>query len=117
MQSFEEVAAALRTHREAGRLRVAAIDDFGTGMSSLQYLLDLPADHLKIDRTFVAGVETDELSRQIVRLIIDLARRIDVEVIAEGVENTGAGRLVAAPGLPHGPGLAVRKGDEAAGAH
>ena len=85
MQSFEEVAAALRTHRERGGF--VAIDDFGTGMSSLQYLLDLPADHLKIDRTFVAGVETDELSRQIVRLIIDLARRIDVEVIAEGVET------------------------------
>lgn len=64
-----------------------SIDDFGTGFSSLSYLKDYPFDILKIDRSFIAGVAEDEGSRNVVRIIIDLAKSFGVRVIAEGVTN------------------------------
>lgn len=85
MSSFERVASALQRYRDGGGK--VAIDDFGTGMSSLEYLLRLPMDHLKIDRAFVSGLETNERSRQIARLIIEFGRRLGASLIAEGVET------------------------------
>jgi len=63
-----------------------AIDDFGTGYSSLSRLTQFPISRLKIDRSFVQGMErTREL--RIARLIVDLAKALNLEVIAEGVET------------------------------
>lgn len=64
-----------------------SIDDFGTGFSSLSYLKDYPFDVLKIDRSFISDISSDEGSRNIVRIIIDLAKSFNVKVIAEGVSN------------------------------
>ncbi len=64
-----------------------SIDDFGTGYSSLAYLQQLPLDRLKIDRTFVSGVESNPDQQTIVEAIILLAQGLGIEVIAEGVEN------------------------------
>ncbi len=64
-----------------------AIDDFGTGGSSLGRLHDTPADVLKIDRSFVARCEVDPRARAVVAAIIRLANEVDLEVVAEGVEN------------------------------
>jgi EAL domain-containing protein (putative c-di-GMP-specific phosphodiesterase class I) len=67
------------------------LDDFGTGWSSLEYLARFPVDAVKLDRGFVARVGREPRAALIVDAIVDLARRLDIEVVAEGVE-TGAQR-------------------------
>ncbi|MGE7136665.1 putative bifunctional diguanylate cyclase/phosphodiesterase [Luteibacter sp. NPDC031894] len=66
-----------------------SLDDFGTGFSSMAYLRDLPIDSLKIDRSFVVDVDTDERAASICRSIIALAHTLDMAVVAEGVERDG----------------------------
>jgi diguanylate cyclase (GGDEF)-like protein len=83
-----------------------SIDDFGTGYSSLAYLKRLPVDELKIDRSFVMAMETDEDDAKIVRSTIDLAHNMGLTVVAEGVENEAVLRR-----------LAVLDCDEAQGYH
>lgn len=62
-------------------------DDFGTGFSSLSYLSRFPFERLKIDRTFIGKMDTDAKSEEIVRTIIKLAENLNLETVAEGIEN------------------------------
>lgn len=65
-----------------------SIDDFGTGYSSLGYLSVLPVDVLKIDKSFIDTIHTDQKQQAIVRAILDIARTSGMEIVAEGVETT-----------------------------
>jgi EAL domain-containing protein (putative c-di-GMP-specific phosphodiesterase class I) len=67
-----------------------AIDDFGTGYSSVSYLRNLPVSEVKIDRSFVCSLGHDERDHVIVGSVIELAHRLGLRTVAEGVESTGA---------------------------
>ena len=86
MHDPQTVIEQIRRLRALGAC--VAIDDFGTGFSSLQYLNRLPLDKLKIDRSFVNGVETDRASATICSSVLGLAKSFGIASVAEGVETT-----------------------------
>lgn len=86
-----------------------AIDDFGTGYTSLSWLKRLPVDTLKIDRSFVMTMETDEENSKIVRSAINLARDLGLEVVAEGVEGGGAWGELTDLGCDHAQGYLLSR--------
>ncbi len=86
----------LQQHHDRGH--PLAIDDFGTGYSSLARLVDLPASFAKIDRSIVAGLPHDEARAKLVEAIIVVAHRLDLRVIAEGVEDLDQADALAAAG-------------------
>ena len=81
----QETKAALNYLREQGF--TIALDDFGTGYSSLNYIHSYPIDCIKIDATFIRNLLTNSTSESVVWLIIQLAQRLDVSLVAEGVEK------------------------------
>jgi diguanylate cyclase (GGDEF)-like protein/PAS domain S-box-containing protein len=92
----------------AGGLRIA-IDDFGTGYSSLARLRDMPVDVLKIDRSFVSGVDTDPQNQSIVSAFIELARGLGLTTLAEGIETEGELAFVQERGCVMGQGFLFSK--------
>lgn len=82
---IEDSIKALETLHEMG-IHIA-LDDFGTGYSSLTYLQSLPIDIIKLDKSFVWSIGIDEDKSYIVRTVIDLAHRLGIKVVAEGVET------------------------------
>ncbi len=85
MQDPDQAATALALLKDTGAK--LAIDDFGTGYSSLSYLHRFPFDTLKIDRAFVSRMREDEGAMQLVRSIIDMARGMGMDTVAEGIEE------------------------------
>jgi len=83
----ETSAAALRALRDIGVRLV--LDDFGTGYSSLSYLRRLPLDTIKIDRSFIDGLDSDDANLPIVQAVIALAHGLGIDVVAEGIETAG----------------------------
>ncbi len=81
------------------------MDDFGTGYSSLSYLHSFPIDVLKIDRSFVGRMTEGEQPLQIVRTIIELARVLGMDVVAEGIETREQYHLLRDLGCRFGQGF------------
>lgn len=103
MREPEKSAAALSGLRNMG-IRIA-VDDFGTGYSSLSYLKHLPIDRLKIDRSFVRDVDSDLNSQAISRAIIGLANSLELDAVAEGIEEERQLAFLLAEGCPVGQGF------------
>ena len=95
--------------KEAG-VRLA-IDDFGTGYSSLSYLRELPIDVLKIDKSFLDGVTAPDSGRQLalVEGIISIAGKLDLDVIAEGIETEAQREILVATGCRYGQGYLLAR--------
>jgi diguanylate cyclase (GGDEF)-like protein/PAS domain S-box-containing protein len=97
-----------RIHADLMELRAVgvnlAIDDFGTGYSSLSYLRELPIDVLKIDKSFVDGIGISEQRLALVEGIIRIARTLDLNVIAEGIETEIQRDLLVSMGCQFGQG-------------
>lgn len=82
-----------------------SIDDFGTGYASLSYLKVLPLDELKIDRSFINDIDKDENDAVIVKTIIAMAKHLNFEIIAEGVEQLNQVDFLVAEGCEHFQGF------------
>ncbi len=85
MRDFDQAADAIGGLRKLG-LHIS-LDDFGTGFSSLSHVHRLPLDKIKIDRSFVADINANQKSADIVKTIVDLCRNLNLVCIVEGVET------------------------------
>ena len=102
--SIKGELARLREHG----IRVA-IDDFGTGFSSLSYLRELPVDILKLDKSFAETITTSADQKAIIATVTDLAHRLRLQVVAEGIETEQEMGLLAASGCGFGQGYVVSR--------
>ncbi len=93
MQQHQRAAQLLRGLKQQGVRLV--LDDFGTGYSNLMTLSSMPFDMLKVDRSFVTGLQENPQSRALVNMILVLAQELDLKVVAEGVETADQQALLA----------------------
>ena len=82
-----------------------SIDDFGTGYSSLSYLPQFPVNNLKIDRSFVSGMNVNRQNHEIVKTIVTLSQALDLQIIAEGIETEAQLNSLKALGVEIGQGF------------
>ncbi len=98
-----------RSHRILVELRElgvrVSIDDFGTGYSSLSYLKQIPADELKIDKSFVMNMQSDAADARIVEQVVELGHAFGLEVVAEGVESAEVAERLGAIGCDYAQGF------------
>jgi diguanylate cyclase (GGDEF)-like protein len=86
-----------------------AVDDFGTGHSSLEQLRRLPADELKLDRSFVQPMDRDPADAAVVRSVVDLGRALGLRVVAEGVETPEVFQMLRAMGCHVAQGFGIAR--------
>lgn len=122
---LEVTETVIMEHAEAAtvvleKLRARGIkllmDDFGTGYSSLSYLHRFPVDTLKIDASFVRRMDVDRKNADIIQTIVTLAHALNMDLIAEGVENAGQLAQLRALGVEYGQGYHFAKPLDAAAA-
>jgi diguanylate cyclase (GGDEF)-like protein len=85
MRNIEQTSRRLKAVKELG-VRIA-IDDFGTGYSSLAHLQKFPVDALKIDRSFISGLRSNQEGETLVRTLVQLGKALSIETFAEGIEQ------------------------------
>ena len=103
MDNMEQISGVLSRLRELG-VRIS-LDDFGTGYSSLNYLQRFPVHRLKIDQSFIANMGQDDDANRIVQAVLNLAKGLSLDVVAEGVETGKAVSLLKDMGCPLGQGF------------
>lgn len=103
----ETIMRNLKALRAAGfRLD---LDDFGTGAASISHIARFGVHRIKIDRSFVHGLHTDETQRDIIAAILGLADRLGIDTLAEGVETSEEQEALAALGCPHLQGFGIAR--------
>ena len=107
MKEPEKLIGTLRKLRALGSK--VLIDDFGTGYSSLSYIDRLPIDIIKIDRAFVTDLGREGRKSQIIPAVVDLARRLKLKTVAEGVETAAQAALLCELGCDYGQGYFYSK--------
>ena len=106
--ALADLSSADTTLRKCRELGVQfALDDFGTGYSSLTYLQRLPVSMLKIDRSFVAGMATNDADHSIVTAVLQLARTFDLVAVAEGIESDEQRNALINLGCAFGQGYGI----------
>ena len=101
-----DIGVAVRTLSQLRELGVGvALDDFGVGYSSLAYLKRLPIDVLKLDRSFIAGLPHDPYDLAIVQAVTGLARKVGIEIVAEGVETQAQAQALRDCGIGRAQGF------------
>ena len=86
-----------------------SLDDFGTGSSSFAYLRELPVQELKIDKSFILGMDGDEQAATIVQTIVELSRNLGLKAVGEGIETDEARDLLASCGCDYGQGFLMAR--------
>jgi len=109
-----ETARTVMTKLRNRKSRIA-LDDFGTGYSSLGYVSSFPLDYLKIDKSFISAIGTDALMSGLVDSIIDMAKRLDLKIIAEGIETPEQESYLEKRGVDYGQGWYYSKAMPAMG--
>jgi diguanylate cyclase (GGDEF)-like protein len=103
MRDAEATAKRLSMLKELG-VRIA-IDDFGTGYSSLAYLRQFPVDALKIDRSFISGIAGSNGSAALIHTLVQLGKTLDIETLAEGIEERSQLETLQREHCDHGQGF------------
>ncbi|MGQ7846539.1 putative bifunctional diguanylate cyclase/phosphodiesterase [Granulosicoccus sp. 3-233] len=107
---IEKNSSCIRVMNEVKDMGVKlSLDDFGTGYASLAYLTRLPIDFLKIDKSFVMAMNSDETSRTIVMSVLALAGTLNIDVVAEGIENEGTLVQLREASCQYGQGFLVAR--------
>lgn len=105
--NIDDISQSLNHFKNAG-IKLA-IDDFGTGMSSLSYISNLNVNHIKIDQSFIDGIDHDARKQAVVSSVIMLASSFECEAIAEGIENKSQADMLIKIGCLYGQGYYYAK--------
>jgi EAL domain-containing protein (putative c-di-GMP-specific phosphodiesterase class I) len=110
IDDFGEAKKILRHYREQGY--EIAIDDAGAGYSSLQAIVELRPDYIKIDKSLVQNADRDEMKKQMLRTFVRFAKRMDIRIVAEGIERPQELRMLRTMGVDFGQGYLLGKPGE-----